>query len=206
MSLGQAIAFHLNGQRIFPQAAKLRAQPVAHDAIDHKRSVDLARSGKHFAARQVTPFVRADDAAGLEPAIFRVQVGDQIGSRGGFGSHLLCAPHYLDNLGADAIHFQEVGAHAFQHDLVIDVDHVGVADLAAVDHIGHLHARLQFVGLRLHRKDADLAGFEVVHDFTRQIGQRTRRKFFQNPGPVGSAQSFQFMDDAGARFPASPRR
>ncbi len=58
--------------------------------------------------------------------------------------------------------FEEVRAHAFQHDLLVDVDHVGVADFAAVHDVGHLHARPQFVGLRLHGEDADLAGFQIV--------------------------------------------
>src|SRR5229473_5576612 len=72
MGLSQPVTLHPNGQRIFPQAAKLRAQPIAHNSIDHKCSVALARSSKHLAARQVAPLVGADDAAGLEPAIFRI--------------------------------------------------------------------------------------------------------------------------------------
>ncbi len=71
MRFSQAIALHLDGQRILPQAAKLRAEPIADDAIDHECSVDLARSGEHLAAGQVAPLVGADDAAGLEPAIVR---------------------------------------------------------------------------------------------------------------------------------------
>src|ERR1700730_16109310 len=50
MGVDQAVAFDVNRQRILPQAAELRAEPVAYDAINHKRSVDFAWSRKHFAA------------------------------------------------------------------------------------------------------------------------------------------------------------
>src|SRR4029077_2732702 len=88
MGVGQAITFDVNVQRILPQAAKLRAQPVAYDPVDHKASVDFAWSGKHFAAGQVTPFIRTDYPAGLEPAIIRTQVGGKIRSGGSLGPHL----------------------------------------------------------------------------------------------------------------------
>ncbi len=70
-----------------------------------------------------------------------IQIGGKIGPGRGLRPHLLGAPHRFDNLGADAIDFEEVGPHAFQHDLMIDVDHVGVPDFAAVHHVGHLHPR-----------------------------------------------------------------
>ena len=35
----------------------------------------------------------------------------------------------------EIVHFHEIGAHAFQHDVLFDVDHVRVADIAAVDHV-----------------------------------------------------------------------
>src|ERR1700730_10841264 len=50
MGVDQAVAFDVNRQRILPQAAELRAEPVAYYAINHKRSVDFAWSRKHFAA------------------------------------------------------------------------------------------------------------------------------------------------------------
>src|SRR5271165_1507785 len=175
MGVGQAIALYVNRQRVLPQAAKLRAQPVADDSVNHKCSVHFAGGSKHFAAGQVPPFIRADDAAGLDPAVVRAQVGGEVGPGGSLGPHLLGASHGFDNLGANAIDFEEVGPHALQHNLVVDVNHVGVPNLAAVDHVGHLHARAQFVGLRLHGEDANLAGLEIVHDLFRKIGQRAGR-------------------------------
>ena len=49
MGVGQAIALDVNGQGIFPQAAKLRSKPVADNAINHKGSINFAWSRKHFA-------------------------------------------------------------------------------------------------------------------------------------------------------------
>src|SRR6266852_39254 len=57
MCLSQPIALHPNSQRILAQAAKLRAEPVPNNAIDHECSIDFAWSGEHFAAGQVAPFV-----------------------------------------------------------------------------------------------------------------------------------------------------
>src|SRR6478752_9787766 len=128
MGFDQAIAFDLDGQRILAQAAKLGAKPVADDAIDHKRSVDFAWSREDFAARQVAPFIGTNDAAGLDPAVIWAQVGGEIGPGWSLGAHLLRWPHRFDNLGTDAIYFEKVGAHAFQHDLMINVDHVGMPD------------------------------------------------------------------------------
>ncbi len=44
-----------------------------------------------------------------------------------------------------------------------------------VDHVRHLHARMQFIGLRLHRKDAYLAGLEILNNLSWKIAQRPRR-------------------------------
>ena len=59
---------------------------------------------------------------------------------------------------------------------------------------------LSSLALRLHREDADLAGLHVVQDFTRQIGQRPRRQFFQDPGVIGRPQTLQFVHQAGGDF------
>ncbi len=96
----------------------------------------------------------------------------------------------------------EVGAHAFQHDLAVDVDHVRVAHAAAVDDLGHLHARLQLVGLHPHGEDAHVAGLHVFRDLVRQAGQRARRQIFQHKGLEGAANLDQFLRDAGGNFPA----
>ena len=82
--------------------------------------------------------------------------------------------------------------------LLVDVDHVRVADLAAVHHVGHLHARAQFVGLRLDGEDAHLAGFQVVQHGARHVGQRARRQILENPASIRRAQLVEFCASAAA--------
>ena len=52
---------------------------------------------------------------------------------------------------------------------------------------------LQFVALRLHGEDADLAGLHVVADLARHVGQRTRRQVFQHERVEGQRPDFQFV-------------
>src|SRR5438093_5653403 len=71
--LGETIAFYRDRQRMFPQIAERRAQPVADDSVDNECSIYFARRGEHFSARKVAPFVRADNAAGLDPSLGSIQ-------------------------------------------------------------------------------------------------------------------------------------
>ena len=66
---------------------------------------------------------------------------------------------------AERVHRQEIRAHAFEHDLPVDVDHVAVADVVRVDHGGHLDARAEFAGLGDARQKIDyLRVREIVED------------------------------------------
>src|SRR3989454_9850044 len=73
-------------------------------------------------------------------------------------------------------------------------------DVATIYDICHLHAGAQFVSLRLHRKNGNLAGLEIICDLLRQIGQRTRSQVFQYPRALGEAKLFQLMHDAGGNL------
>src|ERR1700722_519858 len=122
------------------QTSELGTEIIAYNSVNHKCAIHFARSGEHFAAGQVAPFVGADNPAGFHPAIIRVQIGYQISASESFSSNLSGAPQQLDHLHADAIDFEEIRPHAFQHDLPVDIHHVSVANPAAVDHVRHLHA------------------------------------------------------------------
>ena len=87
----------------------------------------------------------------------------------------------------EAIDLVVVGAHALAHDFGRDVDHVGVAHAAAVDDVGHLHARVELVGLHLHGEDGDLRGFHVCEDGGRHVGERARGEIFEDEGVQGAA-------------------
>ena len=62
------------------------AEIVADHAVHDEGAVHLAGSGEDFAARQVAPLVRADDAAGLEPFVTGIELCADIGACGGGGA------------------------------------------------------------------------------------------------------------------------
>ena len=78
-----------------------------------------------------------------------------------------------------------------------DVDHVGVAHVAAVDHVGHLHARAEFIGLHLDGKDGHLRGFHVGEDGGGHVGERARRKILEHETVPAAAARFEFVRDGG---------
>src|SRR6185369_16497033 len=98
-----------------PEVPVFLAEVIAYHAVNDESSVDLLRSGEGFAAGQVAPFVRADDAAGFQPSqIGRKSPGD-VGARGIGRADLARRAGQLPDLCADAIDLVEIGAHAFQH-------------------------------------------------------------------------------------------
>ena len=71
-----------------------------------------------------------------------------------------------------------------------------------VDDAGHGHARLEFVALRVHGEDADLAFREIVADDGRQVLKRTLGDVFEDEGMVLGADGFEFAGDGGGDFEA----
>ena len=90
-----------------------------------------------------------------------------------------------------------VGAHALEHDLPVDVHHVRVAHPAAIDDVGHLHARVQLVRLDVHGEDADLALLHVGRDDRGQAGERPGRDVFEDERAIRRADRFDLVDQAG---------
>ena len=191
--LGDAIALHLDCQRRLAQQSILRAQIIADHTIHHKRAVHLSRSSEDLASRQIAPLLTADNAARLQPLVIRIHVGTHlrafIRSR---RDHTRFA-HDVEHLLAQAVYLKEIGAHAFEHDLLVDVDHMRMPHLAPVHHIRHLHARLQLIALHLDGEDAHIARLHIVDDFLRQHAQRTRRKLFQHISVVVQLPCLEFM-------------
>ncbi len=129
--------------------------------------------------------------------IVGIELGGEVAARGIGAANFLSVGDDLHRLAADGVDLVVVGAHAFQHDLLVDVHHVRMAHLAAIDDVGHLHARLQLVALHLDGEDGDVAGLHVLGDLTRQVGQRARRQVFQHERLEGRAQLLQLGGDAG---------
>ena len=153
--------------------------------------------GEAFAAGQVAPLFRRDDAGGLEPLVAGIHVGGDAGSGGGGGANARGAADTIQNLLRETVDEVEVRAHALAHDLRRDVDHVGVAHVAAVDNVGHLHAGVKFVGLHLHGKDGDLRGLHVGEDGSGHVRERARSQVFKDEGVPGAAALGQLRGDCG---------
>ncbi len=101
------------------------------------------------------------------------------------------------DLLAQAVDQVEVGAHALAHDFGRDVDHVRVAHVAAVDDVGHLHARAELIGLHLHGKDGDLRGFHVGQHGGGHVGERARGEVFEEEGVPRAADGGELGGEGG---------
>ncbi len=89
--LGDAIVLHADGQRLALEIAVFVAEIIADHAVDYVHAVHFARRGEDFAAGQIAPLVAADDAAGLDPAIVRVERAGEVAAGGGFAGDLFRA-------------------------------------------------------------------------------------------------------------------
>ena len=186
----------------FERPALLFTEVVAHHAIDHKDAIHAFRRGEGLAAGQVAPLVRADDAAGFEPFQLGREAAHNFGAGGIGGANFAGGAGHLPHLRADAVHLTEIGAHAFQHDAPVDVDHVGVAHLAAVDHVGHLHAGAEFVGLGLHGENADFARLHVVEYVRRACPRGGAGPGLRGSMLRGETGAVQFGCERGGDFGA----
>src|SRR5450755_113563 len=194
------IALNADGERLALKVAVLGAEIIADHAIDHEGSVYFAGGGKDFSARQVAPGILTDDAAGLEPLVIGVHLGGNVRPGRRRGADRRRGSGDFNHQQADAIHLAEVRAHAVAHDLLGDVDHVGMTDLAPGYDLGHLHTGAQLVELGLGREDTDLACLQVVEDRSRHIGKRTRRDMFKRPAAIRRAQTVELSGQGGRNF------
>jgi hypothetical protein len=192
-----AVAGDLDREWRFGEEAVARAEPVADYTVDDKGAVDFSGRGEAFAAGEVAPFFRGDDAGGLEPLIAGVHVGGDVGSGGGGGADARGAANAFEDLLREAVDEVEVGTHAAAHDFRGDVDHVRVAHAAAVDHVGHLHAGVKFVGLHLNGEDGYLRGFHVGEDGSGHVAKRAWREVFEDECIPGASALGKLGGDCG---------
>ncbi len=75
---------------------------------------------------------------------------------------------------------------------------MGVTHAAAVDDVGHLHARAKFVGLHLHGENGNLRGFHVFEDGGGHVGERARREIFEDEGIEGASALGELGGDGGS--------
>src|ERR1051326_9289460 len=90
----------------------------------------------------------------------------------------------FDQTLAELIDCTKVGAHAFDHDLPIDVHHVRVPDAMTVYYAGHFGARAEFAGLTLRRKDGALRQRQVLQNKLGHMRKRAPRMMLQRSKTV----------------------
>jgi hypothetical protein len=110
----------------------------------------------------------------------------------GFG-----AEHAVAELVAEAIDHAVIGAHALLHDFGSYADHVGVANLAALDDFDNGHAGGEFTGLRVHAEDADVGGFEGVEYRGRGGFYRAGGEIFEEETGAWGVEIFDGGGEAG---------
>ena len=139
---------------------------IASRGIADESAVDGCGSREHFAGRQVGPVARADEAAGFHPVEAAIEMGGERRAASVLTVSVSRAEHALAELVAQAVDQAVVGAHALLHDFGSDADHVGVADLTALDDPDDGHARAEFAGLRRHAHSANVGGLESLQNIS----------------------------------------
>ena len=86
----------------------------------------------------------------------------------------------LDQAPTEHIDGTKVGAHSFQHDLPVDVDHVTVPDFVIVHYAGHLRPGGKLARLRLRGEDRHPRKRQIIEDELRHILERTPRMMLQH--------------------------
>ena len=183
----EARVFDFERERRGLQVAVFAVEVIAGGGIADEGAVDCGGSGEDFAGGEIGPVARADEAAGLDPVEAAIEVG--VDGCAGFGANgeRLRAEHAFAEFVAEAIDHFVVGAHALLHDLRSDADHVGVANLAALDDFDDGHAGAEFAGLRGHGHDADVGFFERVENERGGGLHRARAEVFEKQRCTGVA-------------------
>ncbi len=153
---------------------------VARSGIADKGTVDCGRSGENFTGWQVGPVTRAYKAAGFDPVEAAIEMRREGSASFGLNRERFGVEHAFAELVAKAIYHAVIRAHSLLHDFSGDTDHVGVADLAALDDTNDGHARAEFADLRRHAHGAYVGGFESSEDGRRGGGHGPRTKLFEN--------------------------
>src|SRR5713226_8486696 len=160
----EARACDFEDQRRALQVAVLAVEMIAGGGVADEGAIDGSGGGENFAGGEIGPVARADEAAGLDPVEAAIEMGGEFSAGFGLYGERFGAQHAFAELVAEAIDHAVIGAHALPHDFGRDTDHVGVADLAALDDFDDGHAGGEFAGLRVHAEDAYVGGFEGVED------------------------------------------
>jgi hypothetical protein len=107
------------------------------------------------------------------------------------------AAAFLDEFLREAVDLDEVGAHPLEHDLLVDVHHVPVADAVRVDDVHHLHAGAELAGLGDAGVDGDLRLREVLEHGGGHVAVRPGAVFLEDKDLVGGPGLLDLGDEGG---------
>src|SRR6267142_410894 len=170
---------------------------IAGGGVADEGAVDGGRGGEYFAGGKIGPVARTDEAAGFHPVEAAIEMGGEFCAGFGFYGEGFGAEHAVAELVAEAIDHAVIGAHALLHDFGSYADHVGVADLAALDDFDDGHARGELAGLRVHAEDTDVGGFEGFEHGSRGRLYGARAEIFEEETGAWGVEIFDGGGEAG---------
>ncbi len=137
-------------------------------------------ASKNFAAGQVAPFVTRNDPAGFKPFQLWRKFRFEFGTAWCLAGDTVDFARMFNQTLAELIDRAKIGAHAFEHDLAIDVHHVGVPDPVMVHDRRYFRARAEFARLGSHCENGDLRERQIIENDLRHEFQRTPRMMLQD--------------------------
>ena len=183
-------------ERVVLQIAVAGAEIVADDAVGDVDAVDARRRGQDLAAREVAPLGGRDDAGRLEPLDRRVEGRLEARARRRGRHDLRRLLRALEDAAGDRVDLVEVGAHRLGHDAVRDRDHVGVADLAAVDDLRQRAAERELALFGLAGVDRDVGALEGRPDRGRELEHGPRAVVLHDVGLARRADLAHLVGEA----------
>jgi hypothetical protein len=157
---------------------------IANHTVHDERAVCIHGGGEDFTAGKVAPFVARNDPAGLKPFELRREFRFQFSPVRRAAGDAFGLSGALDQALAEFIHFRKIGAHSFQHDFAVDIDHVPMPDAVIIDHAGHLRPSGKLTGLRLRGEDRHLRECQIIQNDFRHVLERTPRMMLQHKQTV----------------------
>ena len=186
---------------VIAQVAVFAAKVITDHAIDHKSSIGVRRRSENFAARKITPFLRRNQAARLDPFEFRRELAFEIAAVQRATFDPLGATSTLDQALTERVNLAKIGAHSFEHDLTGDVHHVSMTNMMSIHDFGHVASHRELAGLTLRREDRHLRSSKIVQNVLRHVSRGTLDVIFQKEHRVFRTDFFHFGLQRGRDIP-----
>src|SRR5258706_2605886 len=109
MRFHHSALINADGERVLTQVAVFCTKILADHAINHERAIHFAWRREDFPARQITPFVDADYAAGLYPLVVLVERRGDVCAGRGLRANGVSGAGYLPDFLAQLVNLDEIG-------------------------------------------------------------------------------------------------